>query len=151
VQIPAYRQYRNPLVSLGVFVTDDELPNGEEGEGQQRTFDDIELSPLGLDLAKSYGAAVDDLQAVRQIGSPTRKCSITALKQLGKRGGLCEITETTAPDRSLLRDILFCRKGLSDGSHLFRRQSLLLMLELCRQFSLKRNPFDDAAASTQAS
>lgn len=141
---PAYRAYRSPLINLGVFITDDELPQDEEGEQPERTFENLQLSTLGLKLAQSYASAVEGLAAIRQITSPGRECSTAALKELGKRGGLCEITSENAPDRKLLRDILFCREGLSDGSHQLRRRSMLLMLELFRQLSSKEQLLDEA-------
>lgn len=145
VQIPAYRAYFNPLVNLGVFKLDGEQPAGDETEletGPERTFEDIELSPLGVELAQTYASAVGQLPVLRQISSASRRCGMDGLKQLGKYGGLCEVAAKTAPDRQLLRDILFCRKGLSDGSHPFRRRSLLLILELCRQLSSRRASLD---------
>jgi hypothetical protein len=54
---------------------------------------------------------------------------------VGKYGGLCELTEVYPADRSLLREIFFGMVDVTGDSHRVRRQSLLLILELCRQFS----------------
>ncbi len=145
VQIPAYRAYFNALVNLGVFVTDDENPRDEEGPVLTASFNDIALSPLGRTLAESYDASVNGLLALKQIRSADRLCSLPALEEMGKKGGLCEIAEPSAPDRQLLRDVLFCRTGLADGSHQFRRQSLLLILELCRQLTPQEVAFNEEA------
>src|SRR6516165_7680044 len=52
-KIPALNAYFTSLVNLGCFVTEDELPDSdEEGAEVQFTWEDIELSPLGLQVAK---------------------------------------------------------------------------------------------------
>lgn len=135
-KVPALNAYFNSLVNLGCFVTQDELPDSDEqDEERQMTFDDIELSPLGLDLAQRYESLVGRLKAVRQLSSFQRKCSMSSLAEWGKRGGLCELADVTAPDRQLLRDIFFSRVASKGESHPVRKQSLLLILELCRQLS----------------
>lgn len=60
---------------------------------------------------------------------------MSSLAEWGKRGGLCELADVTAPDRQLLRDIFFSRVASKGESHPVRKQSLLLILELCRQLS----------------
>jgi hypothetical protein len=135
-KIPALNAYFTSLVNLGCFVTEDELPDSdEEGAEVQFTWEDIELSPLGLQLAECYDAAVGSLTAVRALGAGKPRCAVDVLADLGKHGGLCELSDPGAPDRTLLRDIFFGLAGLKDDSHRVRRQSLLLFLELCRQFS----------------
>lgn len=133
VKGPAFNIYYNSLVNLGVFVADDEMPDLDEET--ERTIDDIELSELGLELATRYNSCVGRLKAVEQIASIRRRCSIESLKAWGQRGGLCEVAHPTAPDRSLLRDIFFCRIPMTRPSHVVRRRSLLLILELCRQLN----------------
>jgi hypothetical protein len=55
---PALGAYLNSVVNLGLFVTEAERPdNDEEGTGEDFTFDDIELSAIGLDLATRPGCA----------------------------------------------------------------------------------------------
>src|SRR5262249_28214237 len=62
---PALNAYRTSLVNLGCFVTEAEVPESdEEGEEVEFTWEDIELSPLGLQLAECYAAAVDRLPVV---------------------------------------------------------------------------------------
>jgi hypothetical protein len=134
-KIPALNAYFTSLVNLGCFVTETDLPETEEGEEVQFTWEDIELSPLGLQLAKCYDTAVGSLPAVRTLAAGKRHCAVAVLADLGQYGGLCEITELDAPDRTMLRDIFFALAGLKDDSQRVRRQSLLLILELCRQFS----------------
>ena len=142
VKNAAYNNYWASLVNLGMFVADEELPESDEEEQEARTFDDVELSPLGKEIADSYASVVKDLAAVRQIGAVERSCSLQALRQFGEIGGLCEVKVKKAPDRDILRDIMFCCRELKGASHPVRRQSLLLMLELCRQISLRDGPLD---------
>ncbi len=107
----------------------------DAGEEIQFTFDDVELSPLGLELASRYDSVAGGLPVVRQLAGGNRRCSVESLAELGKHGGLCELTEADPPDRSLLRKLFFGMVDPKGDSHGVRRQSLLLILELCRQFS----------------
>lgn len=133
-KVPALNAYFNSLVNLGFFVTEEELPDtDEDAEERILSFDDIELSPMGLNLAKQYNSLVGRLGAVRKLSERQRTCSVQSLAEWGNRGGLCELRELTAPDRPLLKDIFFARSGLKEDSHAVRRQSLLLLLALCRQ------------------
>lgn len=135
VDIPALNAYFNSLVNLGMFVTDDELPDTDEEEVEQRTFEDIELSPLGREVADAYGQAVKGLAVLAEIASPERRCSIESARRLGEHGGLCELTDPASPDRLLLREIMFRCRDLKGESHPVRRRSLLLMLHLCRELA----------------
>jgi hypothetical protein len=137
---PAWDAYFNSLVNLGFFVTEDERPDEEtetktEVEQQDSTFDELELSTLGVELASRYDSLVSDLPAVRQVSSSQRRCSVKHLAQWGKAGGLCELREDTAPDREWLRDIFFARTGSKGKSHGVRKHSLLLILDLARQLN----------------
>lgn len=136
VQNPALDAYFNSLVNLGVFITEEDLPDQEDHEEPTRvTFDTIELSPLGQELALAYDQAVGSIRAVAGAAAPSRRCVVKHLKEWGRYGGLCELTSPTAPDRNLLRDMFFARKGMSGGSHAFRRRSLLLILYIANQLT----------------
>lgn len=133
---PALNAYLNSMVNLGFFVEQAaRIESEEEVEEAEFTFDDIELSELGIELAGSYNSVVRRLGAVKKLSEPERTCSVASLKEFGKRGGLCELAEPSAPDRSHLRDVFLARKGLTDKSHFRRNRSLVLILELCRQLS----------------
>ena len=144
---PALGAYFNSLVNLGFFVTeDDEVEETEEElEETELTFDELELSPVGMQLAEQYDSLVGRLDSVRNVSTPQRRCTVSSLNQWGKRGGLCELSELTAPDRQLLRDVFFARIPLKGESHLVRRRSLLLILELCRQLSKEDWILNEAA------
>jgi hypothetical protein len=60
---------------------------------------------------------------------------VKALREFGRHGGLCELSTPGAIDSTLLRNIFFNIAGLKGKSHNLRRQSLLLILDLCQQFS----------------
>lgn len=132
---PAFDAYFNSLVNLGFFVTvsDDDTTPDESEEATALTYDDLELTALGEQLAEAYGSFVGRLESVRNLATPKRHCTIHSLIELGKRGGLCELAEPTAPDKRLLRDIFFARVKNKGKSHLVRNRSLSLILELCRQ------------------
>ena len=138
---PALGQYLNSVVNLGLFVTEAERPDSdEESSHEDFTFDNIELSALGLDLAKRFDRKAGSLATTKHIASKDRCCSIGDLAEFGRYGGLCELTQKGSADRELLRDIFFALvdfkvRDTDKNSHPFRRRSLLLLLELCRQFS----------------
>lgn len=135
-KVPALNAYFTSLVNLGCFVTEDESSLPEDVEEQtQFTLDDVVLSPVGLELASRYDSVVGSIQAVRHFVGNNRHCSVNALAELGKRGGLCELVEADPADRGLLRELFFGIASRKGESHRVRRQSLLLILDLCRQFS----------------
>lgn len=135
-KVPALNAYFTSLVNLGCFVTEDESALPEDAEGEtQFTLDDVELSPVGLELATRYDSVVGSIPVIRHFVGGSRHCSVKALAEFGKSGGLCELTEADAADRSLLRELFFGIASRKGESHQVRRQSLLLILELCRQFS----------------
>jgi hypothetical protein len=118
--------------------SDEETPSHNSG------FDNIKLSELGHDLAICYESAVGSLSVTKELGSKERSCSVSGLAEFGKHGGLCELTDRTSTDRELLRDVFFAgdaylafveKTEQKKESHIFRRRSLLLILELCRQLS----------------
>jgi hypothetical protein len=142
---PALSAYFNSLVNLGVFETDDEHKKDEEADEEetQHSFEDLRLSPLGLDLAKRLDSRLSGLAATSQIGSKERKCQVRDLRRFGNRAGLCELASTEAPDLPLLRDIFFANvpfAGVGVGrpsSHPVRRRTLLLLLHLCEKLGEK--------------
>lgn len=128
--------YYTSLVNLGCFVSDEERDETEEGTDESElTFDDIELTGLGRELAESYGSSVGRLASVRRLSQGDRTTSVTSLKELGQRGGLCELAAPSSPDRDILRRVFFAQAGFTTRSHFRRNRSLVLILELCRQFS----------------
>ncbi len=136
---PALGAYFNSLVHLGFFVTEDEVAvSDEEEEDATLTFDDLELSALGKQLAEGYDSLIGRLEPVRNLSAAKRRCTVRSLREWGKRGGLCELSEPTAPDRRLLRDIFFAHVEIKGDSHPVRNRSLSLVLELCRQLSTER-------------
>jgi len=133
---PALSAYFNSIVNLGFFATESELPDtDEESNVQESTFDDIELSDLGLDLAKRYDSVVGKLAVTKQIATRDRSTSLAGLAEFGKHGGLCELSHKGSADRELLQNIFFALVSSKGDSHQIRRRSLLLILEFCRQLS----------------
>lgn len=133
VKIPSWYIYGASLMGFGLFK--EELPDTDESEEptNTRARDDLELSPLGEEVARRYGMMVDTLPAVADAAASGRRCSHEYLREWGRHGGLCELSEPGAADRDLLRDLFFDRCGSPGRTHAFRRQSLLLILELARQ------------------
>jgi len=139
VDAPAFGIYYGSLVNLGVFKTTEELEEEEDSdESSAPSSDNLELSPLGLQLAHNYDSQVGTLSAVASIASPKPVTSGRALSEIGKRGGLCELASPTAEDRNLLRAMFFNTDQSRKKSHPFRRSTLLLLLELVRQLEEHR-------------
>ncbi len=128
---PALDIYFNSLVNLGMFVTNGNLPDDEAEV--EFSFDDLELSPLGLNVTESYGSAVEQLGATEPLAARNRTCSVADLNEFGRVGGLCGVAGADAADRELLRTIFFALDRNPGDSHHVRRTSLLLILELARQ------------------
>jgi len=150
-KIPALAAYFNSLVNLGCFITDEERKDVEDVEGSRQaefTFDDIELSPLGQDLAEAYDAMIGALPAVEMLSTPKRECSVESLVAWGKRGGLCEVASEESRDRQLLRDVFFARLSTKGPSHQFRKESLLLILELAKQLAPQESPLNNLNFAT---
>jgi hypothetical protein len=139
VRTPAFDAYYGSLVNLGIFkwtekAPSDESPHEEGGEEDRpRSVDDLELTDLGLGLAQDYESMVGSLSAVTAVASRPPVTSARALSELGKRAGLCELAGPGAKDRERLRAMFFNTDQDRKQSHLFRRSSLLLLLELVRQ------------------
>jgi len=143
---PALSAYFNSLVNLGFFVTETEAIETEEiRDEEELTFDDIELSELGIRLAEAYDSSVSRLAATRELASTRRVCTINHLAEFGKRGGLCELLRNDAADRDLLQQIFFNQLSDKGPSHQVRRLSLLLILELCRVLGRKGVSLDEPA------
>lgn len=141
---PALDAYLNSLINLGFFVEQGERAEVEDVEESELTFNNVELSDLGTKLATSYDSVVRRLEAVRRLSEAERTCSVASLKKFGERGGLCELADPKAPERTHLRDVFFARSGLMKKSHFRRNRSLVLMLELSRQFSLSGRKLNES-------
>lgn len=117
----------------------------EKEEEVVQTFDDINLSPLGAQLAKAYEQRIGRLASVAHVSTLQRRCTVNSLRSWGKRGGLCELTDAASPDRSLLCDLFFARDTREDSSHFLRNRSLLLIMSLAQQLSTKYGLLDEQA------
>jgi hypothetical protein len=105
---PALSAYLNSLVNLGFFESQEERTEVEEEvEDAELTFDDIELSDVGRDLANAYGSSIGRIEVVKHLSDLDRTCRVENLKRLGERGGLCELTLPISLDRELLRSVFF--------------------------------------------
>jgi hypothetical protein len=139
VKNPALDAYYNSLVHLGFFhETPDENEVKEEAEmedGSGQEITDLELSALGNRVASSYERAIGHLSVVAKLTREPDGCKPGELKKWGEFGGLCEVADSSAPDRSLLREIFFDRVGSPGQSHKFRHDSLTLFLELIDKIS----------------
>jgi len=148
---PALDAYFNSLVNLGFFVTEDDAEASDESEQEvARTFDDIELSPLGVSLAQAYERQIGRLAAVADVATPQRRMRVATLSKWGEYGGLCELADPAAPDRDLLRQIFLGHGANVESSHFVRNRSLLLIMELARQLSAAGWILDEPAFGAAA-
>lgn len=139
VKNPALRAYYNSLVHLGFFnETPDENGANDEAEtddDSDQQITDLELSELGNRVASSYQRAIRHLPVVVKLTKEPDGCKPSELKKWGEFGGLCEVTNSSAPDRTLLREVFFDRVHSPGQSHKFRHDSLTLFLELTDKVS----------------
>jgi hypothetical protein len=150
VQDPALNVYSASLVNLGLIketATEAPAEPGEDAddEASVTSWNDVELTDLGVDVAKSYEAAVSGAPASRQLDDPTRALSWQRAADWASVGGYCELATEVAPDREVLLDLFFCRRGRAARSHELRRQTLLLILALARHLEDEGGPLDATA------
>jgi hypothetical protein len=145
VKNPAMDAYFNSMVHLGFFVADVEQTSEIETEEQPEiAVADLELTDLGRRVAMAYDQAVGKLPVAMKLAKQPDGCKPDELKKWGAAGGLCELSDASAPDRDLLREVFFNHVGSPGESHLFRHDSLTLLLELIRQLEphgLELTPF----------
>ena len=138
VQNPALNAYSASLLNLGLFKeTAAEAPakpgDDADDEASVTSWDDVELTDFGVDVANAYEAAVSGASASRQLDNPARALSWQRAAEWASVGGYCELATQVAPDREVLLDAFFCRRVRAVGSHKRRRQTLLLILALAKQ------------------
>jgi hypothetical protein len=149
VKDPALKVYKNSLVQLGFFVeTPDVHPVADQTEGEAvgvAEIIDLKLSELGKRVASSYEQAVGHLPVVKKLAKEPDGCKPGELKKWGQSGGLCELADSSAPDRGMLREVFFDRVGSPGECHKFRHDSLTLFLELIEKISPHGIRFDHFA------
>ena len=145
---PAMDAYSNSLQNLGCFLTDDDRQVVDEESQEQITFEDLQLSELGLRLAESYDSMVGTLESVELIATARRRSQVQDLAAWGEQGGLCEVSSDSAKDRKPLRDMFFNKNEAKGASHSVRKQSLLLILDIARQVQAKGLSLDEECFST---
>ncbi len=84
-KVPALSAYFNSLVNLGLFETDDDHKKDEEADEEetQHSFEDLRLSPLGIDLAKRLDSRLSGLAATSQVASKERRCQVRDVRRFG--------------------------------------------------------------------
>ena len=82
---PALGAYFNSLVNLGFFVTEDEVADSDEDvEEATLTFDDLELSALGKQLADGYDSLIGQLESVMNLSAAYRRYSWHQPQRVGE-------------------------------------------------------------------
>ena len=110
------------------FVADVERTKEIETEEQPEiVVTDLELTDLGRRVASAYDQAVGKLQEVLKLAKNPDACKPDEIKKWGATGGLCELSDSGAPDRDLMREVFFNHVGSPGESHPFRHHSLTLL------------------------
>ena len=126
---PAFSLYLASLVNLHLIESEQPMEEVDEEELIRISINpELTLTPLGQKIADGYGVAVAKADPASILLEP-KPLSADALRKWGVAGGLCELTENSS-EMEFLRDLMFNRVGLTETSHCFRRNSLLLMLHL---------------------
>jgi len=143
VKIPALDVYFASLNNLELFNFETAISETDDpSQIEPPSFEDIELSSLGRMVADSYGKVIDGLPVVRNILS-TPKMSMKDISKWGKHGGLCELRNDDAPDREILIGLFFRNFDLKNKAHIFRRQTLLLILYLAKKMEETKHPLGE--------
>src|SRR6185369_12077943 len=112
VKDPALFVYSASLVNLGLISeTDGGDPEAKDEEVSIRSWDDVELTDLGLQVANAYDEAVSNAPASRSLDTPARSLAWSDAAHWASAGGYCELASEQAPDRKVLLDVFFCRCG----------------------------------------
>lgn len=150
---PAWKIYRASLLDLGLFdVTQEEYQDQqdetevEEIEEVYLSWDEIQLSDLGKNIAQSYGMAVNNLTAVKNILTNSDNSTMRGLKEWGKRSCLCNLKEGQKHELESLRNLFFFKVSSPNETpcHEYRRDSLLLILGCIKKISRLKLSFYDS-------
>jgi hypothetical protein len=138
---PALDAYWASLLGLGLFKTEDEQKIESTVEEPETIADgDVELSDAGLRLAAAYAATIEGTFPVERLKSGC--LSRTELSVWGEKGCLCALSASVA-DRDMLRDLFFNREDMASPSHRFRRDTLLLLLQIADLLADAGCPLDE--------
>src|SRR5690606_2745540 len=110
--------------------TEDDDDVATEDDVEVASWDDVQLTNDGLDVAQAYGSAIRGKVAAQQVDTPGTRVTWEDAAAWAAVGGYCELALVPAPDRAVLTDVFFCRRGPNGKSHQLRRQTLLLLLAL---------------------
>ncbi len=140
----AWGQYFGSLVNLGIFVEMvPDLDADENGTSKSATIDALTLSQIGQQMADAYGRVVGGSAVVAEMASNERNTTLSHLSDFASHGGICEIMLPDALDRSSLRDLFFFKVNSPGRSHAFRRQTLLLLMQIIGELGPKGVALDE--------
>ncbi len=127
-----FAAYKGSLINLGVFLSEEqEDRNDDKGDFDEKQTDQLSagrLSPLGMELARSFSKAVAET-AYLQARPDRDALPFELLNEFGGRAGLCELQKADGCDLEPLRSLFFATEIQGeDNSHYRRRMSLLLFM-----------------------
>jgi hypothetical protein len=141
--------YKASLINLGLFanesddVDEEASEDSNELDAQVQSIELTELSGRGRRLADAYQRAVRGTRYVKERWTLHSSVPAAVLKEFGSRAGLCEISQSSAEDRDVIKEILFsCDREGTQSTHYRRRMSLLLLLHGIGAAAKIEVPFD---------
>ncbi len=144
--------YKASLINLGFFKNDlDDVDEDADADTEElaedvQSIEVTELSEQGRRLARAFQNSIQDTRYLTENWSLRSEVAYDVLQEFGSQAGLCEIGDSRAEDRTLLRDVFFsCDRESVQSAHYRRRMSLLLLLESIRMVDEAGVPFDQAA------
>ncbi|MFO0857060.1 MAG: hypothetical protein U0640_06860 [Phycisphaerales bacterium] len=126
----AWGQYFGSLVNLGVFVETPPTAESALEDATAATVESLTLSRIGQRLADAYGQVVDASAAANEMAGADCTTTLEHLAAFAAKGGVCEVMLKDMVDRQALRELFFHKLGSPGKSHLLRRQTLLLLLQV---------------------
>ena len=135
--------YKASLINLGLFKTDLDDVDEDAAADTEELAEDVEVTELseqGRRLAQAFRNSVQNTRYLTEKCSLRSEVAYDVLRDFGSQAGLCEIDDSRAEDRTLLRDVFFsCDRESVQSAHYRRRMSLLLLLEGIRMPRFRRS------------
>ena len=127
--------YKASLINLGLFADKSDEVDEEASEESKELDEEVqaieltELSDRGKRLADAYRRTARKTRYVKEQWTLHSSVPAAVLREFGSRAGLCEISQTGADDRNVIKEILFsCDREGTQSAHYRRRMSLLLLV-----------------------
>ncbi len=134
--------YKGSLINLGFF-----QPIHTD-ESQQDTVYEVSKQPAVMEMLSCFEASIKDTAFYQKYACHRRPVPRDVLEEFGNKVCLCLLNKDDAPERNILRDILFERTDGFMPHRSFRPSSLRLILYCAKRCSEIDVPFTESQFRT---